>query len=219
MYKMVIDNLTENQQVWQSIPQFAQAVTLLNTRYAALKSEAEREEALLIGVKAQRDDEREKTAELALRIAGALMAYGDANNAIELVSRMRISKSQLVSREHNDTLILLDRILLHAEEHATALEDFGIDPAEITECMTRRDALMSSIVAPRKAINKRKGALLNIQQTIKEIDRLLKRQIDKLVLVTKPGNEEFYNSYFNARVILDHGKNSTNRSDSSTSEF
>ena len=42
-------------------------------------------------------------------------------------------------------------------------------------------------------------------QLLKETDKILKEQLDKLMTQFKISNPEFYQHYFNARMIIDLG--------------
>jgi hypothetical protein len=51
----------------------------------------------------------------------------------------------------------------------------------------------------------------NIKSTIKEIDTLLKDEMDKLIVNFKKNNPDFVSDYHNARVIIDPGSNGGNK--------
>lgn len=205
MYQMVSDIVNDNQTVWAETPKFVSLFSTFSGKFESLKVLAEKERAYLLGVKDNRDAMREETAKKAFQVSSALVAYATENNNIELIAMMQITKAQLMNRSHADTVILLDRILIHAQEHEADLVDFGISPEKIADLVLRRDELVVNILAPRKAILKRKETGSQINLLSQEIDVLLKNGLDKLVTVLRPENEEFYTSYFNSRMVMSYG--------------
>lgn len=205
MYQMVSDIVNDNQAVWSETPKFVTTFAAFSAKFESLKVLAEKERAYLLGVKDNRDAMREETAKKAYQISSALVAYATENSDIELIALMQITKAQLMNRSHADTVILIDRILLHAQENASELIEFGITQQMIDQLQLRRDDLVVNILSPRKAILKRKETIGQISTVHKEMDLLLKNGLDKLVTVLRPENEEFYTSYFNSRMIMSYG--------------
>lgn len=61
---------------------------------------------------------------------------------------------------------------------------------------------------PRLAISTGKASTTQISQLFKDADLILKRKIDKLMIQFKTTNATFYNTFINARQIIDSGKGS-----------
>lgn len=207
MYQMVQDIVKDYQPVWESTPKFVSAFGVYTAKLEALKIQAEKQRSYVLGVRQSRDDFRATTAKLGVRIASALFAFAEDERNLELLAMMNISESQLMHRSHSDTVILLDRILIHATLHANELLEYGISAEKLAELITRRDELVVNILAPRKAIIKRKDSSVQIDKLSGEIDQLLKNSLDKLVNVLRPENEGFYNEYFNSRMVMSYGNN------------
>lgn len=208
MYQMVSDIINDNSSAWSGIPKFATSFTTYSAKFESLKVLAEKERAYIVGVKDSRDSFREETAEKAIQISSALVALATETKNIELLSLMRITKAQLLNRSHADTVILLDRILIHTQEYAADLVEFGITQVLIDNLVLSRDELVVKILSPRKAILKRKDTIVQITKLTSEIDILLKNSIDKMVYVLRSEDEQFYNEYFNSRMLLSYGNNS-----------
>lgn len=207
MYQMVHDITKDYQPVWENTPKFVSTFTTFNSKFEALKIQAEKQRSYIIGVRQSRDDFRLETSIIGIQVASALTALGVDEMNMELIALMNISESQLMRRSHSDTVILLDRILIHANEHANALVEYGISVEKLAEFIRRRDELVVNILAPRKAILKRKDSSVQIAKLSSEIDLLLKNSLDKLVIVLRPDSEDFFNEFFNARMVLSYGNN------------
>ena len=62
-----------------------------------------------------------------------------------------------------------------------------------------------AVGSPRQALLSRKIATESIKKTIKEIDAILRGQIDNLVESLKWTSPEFHLFYINARHVMKHG--------------
>ena len=192
--------------VWHS--EIRNHVHTFSAKFESLKVLAEKERAYIVGVKDSRDSLREETAENAIQISSALVALAAETKDIELLSLMRITKVQLLNRSHADTVILLDRILIHAQQYSTELVEYGVTQELLNKMILLRDELVVKILSPRKAILKRKDTIVQIATLSSEIDLLLKNSLDKMVNVLRTDNIQFYNEYFNSRMVLSYGNNS-----------
>lgn len=208
MYQMVSDIISDYPSAWSGIPKFATTFTTFSAKFESLKVLAEKERAYVVGVKDSRDSLREETAENAIQISSALVALAAETKDIELLSLMRITKVQLLNRSHADTVILLDRILIHAQQYSTDLVEYGVTQELLNKLILLRDELVVKILSPRKAILKRKDTIVQIATLSSEIDLLLKNSLDKMVNVLRTDNIQFYNEYFNSRMVLSYGNNS-----------
>lgn len=206
MYRMVMDILNEYQSVWEGTPKMVSAHSELTSKIELIQFHSEKQRSYTLGVRDSRNQLKKETAKLGARIAAALTALGSDLQDLELIAQVQISESKIYHNSAGETLILLDRILIHANVHASALVDYGIDEAALNEFISKRDTLMSNIVAPRKAILKRKDSSAQINVLSSEIDLLLRNKIDKMVMILRPLNESFYMEYTNARMILDYGQ-------------
>ena len=205
---MVSDIINDYPSAWSGIPKFATTFTTFSAKFESLKVLAEKERAYVVGVKDSRDSLREETAENAIQISSALVALAAETKDIELLSLMRITKVQLLNRSHADTVILLDRILIHAQQYSTELVEYGVTQELLNKMILLRDELVVKILSPRKAILKRKDTIVQIATLSSEIDLLLKNSLDKMVNVLRTDNIQFYNEYFNSRMVLSYGNNS-----------
>lgn len=205
MYRMVIDTLNEYQPVWEGTPKFVDALSLFSSKFEQLQFHAERSRAYTLGVKESRDSLRADVAGLGIQISSALTALGAERGDLELIAQMRITENQLLKFSHSDVIILLDRILGNITGNEEDLIQFGISEEVINAFQTKRDELMVTIMAPRKAIMKRKDSSQQILALCEEMDNLLKYKLDRLVRVLRPNSESLFTEYQAARMILDYG--------------
>ncbi len=98
-----------------------------------------------------------------------------------------------------------------AEDNLKDLADYGVTAAMLTDLQTDMDNFSGASPKPKVAKATKTTENANIKSTIKEVDALLKDEMDKLIVNFKKNNPDFVSDYFNARVIIDPGSNGGNK--------
>jgi hypothetical protein len=204
MYKSLKTILTSNQASWSALPAFASAVQTFGVRLTALEQSMYQQNLALIGVSAVRDAKKYIVAEKAYAMSSAMVAYAVVNNNVELINQMKIAKYKIESAPRDLILVLVDRILERGTALVNLLGDYGVDQASIDELQTLRDELDVQMNAPRNAIIDRKGQTSRIKSLVKELDAIIKFQLDKLMVILKEEHPDFFVAYSNARLVVDH---------------
>lgn len=204
MYKAVKTVVAENATLWSGLPAFENVFNTFTQKLGTLEQHAYNQNLALVGVSAVKEDKRELVADKAHAISSSLMAFAVISNNVELINQMKISRNTLRRSPYVRALQLLDLIIAKATVHLNDLGDFGVEQAAITELQTLRDELEVLMNAPRNAIIERKVLTQQIKVITKEIDLLLKNQLDKLMVVLKEEQPDFFTAYRNARIIIDH---------------
>lgn len=208
MYKAVRTIIETNQANWSELPAFASAVQTFDQRLDALEQAAYHQNLALVGVSAVKNAKRSIVAEKAYAMSSSMVAFAVVTDNVELVNHMKIAKHELDNCSKDKMLILVDRIITRASELVNLLVDYGIDQASIDELQLLRDELDAQMNAPRNAIIDRKGQTARIKSLVRELDAILKFQLDKLLFILKEDHPQFFIAYSNARLIVDH-KNRT----------
>lgn len=204
MYKAVKSIIAENQANWSELPAFASAVFTFGERLDALMQAAYHQNLALIGVSAVKDAKRSIVVDKAFAMCSSMVAYAVVNKDVELISHMKIAKHELIYCSKDTMLILVDRIVTRASEIVDLLEDYGVIQADIDELRLLRDELDAQMSAPRNAIIDRKGHTARIKSLVRELDAIIKFQLDKLMIILKEDHPDFFTAYTNARIIVDH---------------
>jgi hypothetical protein len=132
-------------------------------------------------------------------MAASLSAYAVITGKVMLFNQMKFRKKTLLRGDRNEVVRLMDLVIEKATEFQSELDPYGIDAADIAELQGLRDELEVHFGAPRNAIVERKTATANLDTLSREINDLLRFQLDKLMLVLKEEAPEFYSTYTNAR--------------------
>ncbi|MES2556099.1 MAG: hypothetical protein V4604_08110 [Bacteroidota bacterium] len=207
MYKAVESLCTANATAWNGVPAFAAAFGNFTAKVAVLDQLVLNQDVSIVGVKDVKDQERGETADLAHKVASALRVLGKNTANKSLLALLHFPDSDLHYRGSATTLKLMSRVKDAAVQHAAVLVDYGIAQWHIDDLVQRVDHLSLTFGTTRNAIVDRGKTTELITETIRDIDGLLKRELDLLVEVLKTDYHEFALSYQKAREIVDlHGK-------------
>lgn len=203
MYKAVKTVIAENNAAWTGLQAFADAFGTFSEKVELLEQHSYNQSLALVGVSAVKDVKKEMAADRAHAISSSLGAYAVLNSDVELINQMKISHYDLRNAPRSRVIQLLDLIIVKATEHVNDLGAFGVDQAGIDELQLLRDELDALLSAPRNAIISRKVLTQQIRLLERDIDALLKLQMDKLMVVLKQEHPDFFAAYRNARIIID----------------
>lgn len=203
MYKAVKTVIAANNTAWTGLPAFVSAFDTYTSKVALLELHAYNQKMALVGVSAVKRAKRELIAERTLALSSSLTAFAVITNDVELINQMKISKWSIIKGEGQHALQLVDIVLNKANEHLGELGDFGIDQTVVDDFQTLRDEFEIQLTAPRSAIVERKTLTGQILVLQRDIDALLKLQLDQLMEFLREENPQFFAAYKNARVIID----------------
>lgn len=204
MYQTVHTICTDHQADWTNLSAFGMAFAQFDTTLAGLEQAAYDQGITTIGVRAAKQQLCDDTLALSEIVANALRAYAASIQDVLLIQQFHFSKWTFYRGGGQHMLQLVDRVLATAHPRITELADFGIAPTQLDALTTLRTQLGIAVGAPRTAIVTRKMLTLTIGQLMREIDQLLRHQLDPLMGVVKPVSLPFYEKYRAARIIVDH---------------
>jgi len=215
MYNAVKSFCNANETVWNNIPAFVLVFALFNTKLAELNQFAETQYRSLLGVKAVKDLERQRTAALAHKIASALRVFAKETGNTSLLAHLDFRESGLYQGSSTKTIHYLNRVKDVAQQYALVLTtDFAISQEQIDELVQRIDQMQAIFGSTRDAVIIRGIATEQIKEMVAEISDLLKRELDLLVEFIKNDHHDFAVGYKLAREIVDiHGKKQKPRID------
>ncbi len=90
-----------------------------------------------------------------------------------------------------------------ATTHLSALADYGVSEAQITDLVTSVEDFRELIGQPR--LNRSKSNLQNksAKEILKSVMRILNKELDNVMLQFQISNPSFHEGYDKARVIVD----------------
>jgi hypothetical protein len=202
MYNAVSAFCQTNAATIATIPALATAVTLFNTKKQELVDAAEQEAQIIQGITQNKGNLKKTVCQTATSHAAALFAYATAQNNEELKAKAKLNYSALFRLKDDELTIALQNLSAELTANTAALAPYGITPAIITAFNTLITDYSNAVPAPRNAASLRKAASAQLKTKIKEVDDVLKLQMDKLALQFKSTNKPFHDEYKANRVIV-----------------
>ena len=205
MYQSVFSVMSDFQSVWGAVPAFVSSVANFNSKLDLLRIRLTEQSSTTTGVSAEKDLRLTDLKERMLVIHRGLFLYGDSTGNILLRERNRKTKTSLEKLNIAKLAIGCNELKGDLELYSQYLSDYGISSdliAEILPMLTSIDELNNSA---RKAILKRKSVTQSIAELERALDKILRNEMDNLILVFKKNQPSFFGAFRNARVIVDYG--------------
>lgn len=203
MYKAVKSVIAKNAGAWAGLPAFESVFITFQSKVDQLEQLGYNQRFLTVGVIPLKNAKREEAGERFHAIVSSIMAYAVISKKVDLYNQMKISKWEIIKGARQDALRTADFILAKATEHLSELAPYGIDQQVVDELQVLRDELYAQLDAPRNAVVERKTATAQLNAITKELNLILKLQLDKLMEIIKADAPEFYAAYKNARITID----------------
>jgi hypothetical protein len=142
--------------------------------------------------------------EMALTLEGlcaAVRAYAQKQNNIELRAQAKFSPSAFEEKRGTDAIALGRNLITLVNSQVANLADYKVTPAKITAATTMLDVLENLNPKPTGQRSVDKALREQLVKEIREINILLRQEMDDLVKTLKLTESLFVDEYFNARRI------------------
>lgn len=209
MYRVVEKLLDDNNIIWNGTPAFVTTKTAFSSKLTAISTASQQQQAIITGISTDKNILKTSLVDIATPVAAAVIAYASQTNNNELLNAVNYTHTQLIKTRDD---MLGDRCqIIHtkANDNLVALAAYGITAAVLTTLQNAITTYTTKVPAPGTAKQSKKTATINLRNLFKETDVILKFQLDKLMLVYKTTNSDFYNNYVGGREIIDLGATHT----------
>jgi hypothetical protein len=209
MYLAVKKILNDYNAIWVVIPGFASVVTMFFAKITLIQNTETRQSRTVKGVSTNKKNKKKTLIEKALVVAGAIMSVAQDTGDSELFELVNFSESEL---SHLPDALLLDRVALiiaTGNTHAAAILPKGVTALMLGDLQALLTEYETVVVSPRDLIVDKKTATAQLVLLFLQTDALLKDNLDRLMMLFKSSEQEFFMKYFNGRIIIDLGTQHT----------
>jgi hypothetical protein len=203
MYNAVNAYCNTNSGVVSSVPAFQTAFNSFAGQLSVLIELVQAEAQVITGVTMSKAQLKDSLCQQAASLAAIVFAFATATNNTVLAEQVNFSVSDLKRLKDDELPPVCNNIIAAINTNVGDLVDYGITPAMVTDFATLITSYITSVPAPRNAVSQRKAYKAQIKTSMKTIDGILKKQMDKLVVQFKTTNSMFYNAYISNREIID----------------
>ena len=161
---------------------------------------------VITGIAGDKFVARQRLAESAGLVAGAVAAYADKQNNQELFAAVDFTVPALLRGAEQDCETHCANILKAGTANLAAMAaEQSLTQDDLDTLEVRLKAFSKLLPKPRQAKSDTKGATDQLPVALLANDRTLERQLDKLVERFRNTNPDFFHAYHVARMIVDPG--------------
>lgn len=211
MYSTIQDVCRLNESKWNQIPAFTETFAKFETELAALKKNEGLQAKALDGVVLTRDDLSDAIVARLMILQDALWVYAESINNFALMSRNKVNKTfftriTLLKFENH-----LKAVMEDVETYSDVLPNYGIAEEFILDLAIKIDEFKPLVNSVRIAIVGREGLTEKMSELSRELDKILKNKLDRLMKVFTFTEPQFYANYKSARLVYKiQGKRKSN---------
>lgn len=199
----VIDNFKS---LWQAIVAFVTARDDLAAAIDNIRAQALKQSTSTVGVTQDKRTLREAMCSAAAVVGGAVAAYADKQNNHELFTAVDFSVADLLHQPEAECLTNCTAILNAGTENIAALTATKhLAQTDLDDLKAKIAAFNDALERPRQTRAETKSATDQLPEAIAAADRIVERQLDRLMERFRVSNPDFYSAYQVARVIVDAG--------------
>jgi len=196
--------------LWQAIVAFATARNDLSAAIDNVRAQELKQSATTTGVTQDKRTIREGMCSAAAIVGGAVAAYADKQNNHELFAAVDFSAPDLLHQTESECMTNCTAILNAGTENLAALTvSKHLAQTDLDDLKAKIDAFNAAFERPRQTRAGTKSATDQLPDAIAAADRIVERQLDRLMERFRLSSPDFYSSYQVARVIVDAGGGST----------
>lgn len=162
------------------------------------------QEAATSGLTIEKDQIREALTVLILRVAAGLKAYATGAKDANLKKKAHYTPSRL--NQASDPVLYDIGLLIYklALPFNGQLDVYFVGQAELDALQQKLVEFKTAMPQNRVATSTRKSSTTNISTLMQQIDKMLREEIDVLLLPFQFMHPDFHEQYKNARIIIDY---------------
>jgi len=202
MYVASRATLHKYQNIWTTLPGFAESVDDIDTQLAIITSLAQ-VQASPNGGAALKKTAKQSLVGTAFQIAAATRAFAVVNKNAELAAQLDYSEYDLGKGRPQEVVARCRNLWSTATDNLQASAAFGVTAAKLTSLKQRINAFEAADPKPRNGRTATKAATDSLPPAFAQVDEILNDCLDGLMAQFKDSSSEFYNEYFAARTVVD----------------
>lgn len=196
--------LSDNQAKWEAIPVMVQLKSKLDQNISLIKELNQKKSSNLSSpVTANKDTTKELLDDSIEILSGIAISYAEDKKLKEVAQKVKLLTKRLTKIREADIEPNVSTFLKLVRELLPELVDYALTEEMVVEAETLRDQFVSMVGTPRNLTVKGSAANKQVDNLISETKNLLTNQLDTLMPRFKKTESEFYNSYFQARAIVE----------------
>ena len=205
MYQNVLAVVKDHQSTWSGVPGVATVIDRFETGINDLRSKLHTQNTIMHGIGLEKAVFMDKLIASMTVLKKGLFLHGVQTNNLPLRERNKEPKSKLAALREDRLQVICTSLLDDVNEHENELVAIAVDPAIIQEFRDLAAAFEERKNSVRQAIIERTLEIQNIREIEKQLNKLLKEQLDRFISLFQSANKTLFDSYKAARKIIGNG--------------
>lgn len=205
MYQAVTSLLDANTAKTSSMSAFAATLDSFKDILTAISEKNIQKNTATAGKTTLKNQQQADLIASTVPIAGALYALGTATNDPRIQALGDIKKGDLLKLRDTELNDVITNIKNLADGYATALVPYGVTPVAITALDTKLSAYSTALGGKEASFSTKVAAGVVLSDLFDDADAILKDQLDRMMEMFAPTDQQFYQEYKSAREIKDLG--------------
>jgi len=200
----VLDNMDTNQSLWNTVPAISPKVESLRTITNRILQLEQTQQNDITGNREGKERKLATLAAKAIAIAKPLACFARDSENQTLLAEIDFELTHILQTKDLTAIDRSRTILDKATQHKTELIPYGITQAILDELEDAIDQFSQVMTTPRVARTLTKTATHAIKAEAGKLDTTL-ITLDQILTPFRTTKKTFYNTYINARQIIDTG--------------
>jgi hypothetical protein len=203
MFQRVGDVFHNNTEIYSNVGSIVDSVDKLDYFIVTIRQTAQQQASVIPqGFSAEKQEAIDSVIKHCIKVANGVYVHAFNKNDKVLLSKVSINKSMFYHMHGNDRYTLAKNILSEAKSRISELAYYGINEQDLNlldEAISVYDGFLNK---PQIAKEEREKYTKNLKELFVEADSLLYDQLDKLIVLFKTSDPDFYFAYKVARNII-----------------
>lgn len=205
MYQAVTSLLDANTVKTSSMSAFATALSNFKDILLAISEKNIQKGSATAGKTTLKNQQQSQLIASAVPVAGALFALGAATNDPRLKELGDLKKGDFLKLRDTELTDVVINIKNLADSYTAQLAAYGVTPAAITALDTQLSSYSASIGGRESSFSTKVAAGKVLSTLFDDADTILKDQLDRMMEMFAPSDQQFYQEYKSAREVKDLG--------------
>ena len=197
--------MSKNKSIWGGVPAIGATMDDVDAAIADIEETGKKQQTPTTGAAEDKLSVRHDYEDQIILIASQLGSLAAKNNDAVLEAQVELSLPTLDKLSAEELIATGKRISELATANLAALADYNVTQATVTDLDNLTARFQGAKTAPRQAVVERKKQSDVMPGKVMNLRSILRRRLDRQLVMFKQSNPEFYAGYLAARVIVDRG--------------
>jgi hypothetical protein len=202
--------------VWKDNAAFKKFVDKFETLLKAIDAIIGPAEVQTSGITDDKELMKEDLIHTIMEISGPFSALAEDSGNMELMAKVAYTDSKLDEMTDPELVVAGKSLAATAKIHATELATAGITAVEIDALDTLSDGYSNITAGSRTAVTGRSTSKAELENLVRTTSRLLKKNLNRMVIGYRRKNTKFHEEYFAARKVIPYGERHEKKEDETT---